>query len=240
LKDNFEPKIQSRSSFESIPNQLSKQLLGFKSVLTFKTTIRIAIYTLFAFANISFTTLYTIWAGSSSKGMNLNPKQLGDYFSMSGYSKLIFQLFLYTKFQDLLGIKNVLRLGLILYIFIIIIQSNLSPENTFSNSLLILCLILNGISETFGYISILSLITESVTNEKLGIVHGVSSAASSLSRIIAPTFMGIVWELFNPLICFSLISLFSLIAFGLSFLIVLNSIYVPVDESIDINSKDQD
>lgn len=78
------------------------------------TIILLGTYLIFQLSNISFNSLYPIWASSPPPtGRNLPPKKIGLSLSLAGLATIVFQAFLYQPFKARAGNLGTYRMALL-------------------------------------------------------------------------------------------------------------------------------
>jgi MFS family permease len=88
-----------------------------KEVLNRDTIILLATYLIFQLSNISFNSLYPIFASSleSSNGRDLSPEEIGLSLSFAGIVTIVFQVGIFGKLKEKMGNKRTYRAGLFLF-----------------------------------------------------------------------------------------------------------------------------
>jgi hypothetical protein len=88
-----------------------------KEVLNRDTIVLLATYLIFQLSNISFNSLYPIFASSleSSNGRDLSPEEIGLSLAFAGIVTIVFQVGIFGKLKEKMGNKRTYRAGLFLF-----------------------------------------------------------------------------------------------------------------------------
>lgn len=201
-------------------------------IFTKSSWIAIACYCSLSLATMLFFTVFPLWEATSLSlgGLEFNEQQIALSAPIIGISKIIIQLLIYPPIAKHMTSLQGYRVGLVfLMVFSVFTPfiSNFIDRKTTLWTLLILFLSLFSASDAFAYLSVIIMITESVTSEHLGFMHGFSGMCVSIMRMIGPTLAGSVWSWsisnnigypFNEKLIFIIILILSLSGFILSFL----------------------
>uniref|UniRef100_A0A1D1ZE51 Putative peptide/nitrate transporter At3g43790 n=1 Tax=Anthurium amnicola TaxID=1678845 RepID=A0A1D1ZE51_9ARAE len=111
--------IQGHRSYESLEASENGSALNVKdeqkeeNVITSKDNLfrnwplmsSIIVYCVFSLHNMAYTEIFSLWAESDRKygGLNFSTNDVGEVLAISGFSLLVFQLFVYPPVQRLLG-----------------------------------------------------------------------------------------------------------------------------------------
>jgi MFS family permease len=99
--------------FANTESQLTK-----KEILNRDTIILLSTYLVFQLSNISYNTLYPVFAsGPEPTGRNLSPEEIGISLSFAGVVAIVFQVGIFGKFKEKMGNKSTYRAGLFLLFF---------------------------------------------------------------------------------------------------------------------------
>lgn len=99
----------------SVPSLLphNEEELTAKDILNRDTLLLLLTYFIFQLSNISFNSLYPIFAEAEPPtGRNLSPKEIGLSLAFAGAVTIIFQLGLFMRLREKLGNRSTYRLGL--------------------------------------------------------------------------------------------------------------------------------
>ncbi|ORX78509.1 MFS general substrate transporter [Anaeromyces robustus] len=212
-----------------------KELSLFQSVkLIFSKSSWIAIicYSMLSLATMLFFTVFPLWAATSISlgGLGFDEQSISYAAPIMGISKIIIQLLIYPPIAKHMTSTQGYRFGLIILIIFAIFTPNISKHVNQPNTLwtlLVIFLSLFSASDAFAYLSVIIMITESVTSEHLGFMHGFSGMCVSIMRMIGPTLAGSIWSFsinnsigypFNEHLIFIVICILCVIGFGVSFM----------------------
>jgi len=212
-----------------------KELSFFESIkLIFSKSSWIAIvcYCLLSLATMLFFTVFPLWAATSIPlgGLGFDEKSISYAAPIMGISKIIIQLVVYPPTAKFLNSTQGYRFGLVLLMIFSIFTPHTSkyvnePKTLWT--LLITFLSLFSASDAFAYLSVIIMITESVTSEHLGFMHGFSGMCVSIMRMIGPTLAGSIWSFsinnsfgypLNEHLIFIFIFFLCIIGFGVSYM----------------------
>jgi MFS family permease len=167
--------------------------------VTWNTLGPIFLYCTIAYTHMTYMTALPLFysAPKVDGGMGLNARDTALSFSIIAGSKLFVQFFLFDKALLYFGgSKNTFRIGMMLYLpghFLIPLLVYTSGIFEFLLTFMIMASF--GTSESFGYLSVILLITESQLPQHLGVAHGLASTLAALARTLSPTISGSIWEL---------------------------------------------
>ncbi|KAL6872528.1 major facilitator superfamily domain-containing protein [Trichoderma longibrachiatum] len=170
-----------------------------REILDCTTLILLATYLFFQLANISFNSLYPIFAAAPSPaGRELSPSKIGITLSFAGLITILFQAFLFQPLKSRFGNLGMYRFAL----FGLAVSMMAMPWigyvddkplfglGTGTMWLFIelgLVLILKTICAVGGLSSVMLLITNSApSHDSLGTLNGVAQTLSALGRSIGP------------------------------------------------------
>jgi len=190
------------SSIVSEALSTKKELTLFQSIkiiFTKSSWIAIICYSMLSLATMIFFTILPLWAATSIKlgGLGFDEKSISYAAPILGISKTIIQLAIYPPVAKLMTSTQCYRFGIMLLIIFSIFTPHIS---TYVNqpkilwTLLTVFLSLFSASDAFAYLSVIIMITESVTSEHLGFMHGFSGMCVSIMRMIGPTLAGSIWS----------------------------------------------
>ena len=95
------------------PHNDEHQELSRKDVLTRDTLLLLGTYTIFQLSNISFNSLYPIFAQAPPPtGRSLSPEEIGLSLAFAGVVTILFQIGIFGKLRDKMGNKSSYRVGL--------------------------------------------------------------------------------------------------------------------------------
>ncbi|KAL7793729.1 major facilitator superfamily domain-containing protein [Trichoderma ceciliae] len=174
-----------------------------RDLLNRTTLILLATYLIFQLANISFNSLYPIFAASPSPaGRQLSPSKIGVSLSFAGLITIIFQAFLFQPLKSRFGNLGTYRfalLGLAISMIIMPWVGYVDDKPLFGLGTgtmwlyveLGVVLVLKTICAVGGLSCVMLLITNSApSNASLGTLNGIAQTLSALGRSIGPFVSG--------------------------------------------------
>ncbi|KAH6623982.1 MFS general substrate transporter-like protein [Chaetomium sp. MPI-SDFR-AT-0129] len=160
-------------------------------------------YLVFQLANISFNSLYPIFASSPPPtGRDLGPGTIGVSLSLAGLVTIFFQVFVFQKLKERMGNLGTYRysmLGLAISMFLMPWLGYLDGEPAFGLGSgkgwlygeLGIILVLKNTCAVGGLSSVMLLITNSApSHETLGTLNGIAQTLSAAGRSIGPFLSG--------------------------------------------------
>jgi len=171
-----------------------------KFIFTKSSWIAIICYCILSLATMLFFTVFPLWAATSNSlgGLGFDEKLISYSAPIMGISKIIIQLLIYPPIAKHMNSTQGYRFGLILLIIFSIFTpyiSNFVEQPKTLWTLLVFFISLFSASDAFAYLSVIIMITESVSSEHLGFMHGFSGMCVSIMRMIGPTLAGSIWSL---------------------------------------------
>jgi len=170
----------------------------FKDTITDKTVLVVcALYGMTGLAVAFVINIYPIWSITkiSDGGLNFGTNDIGLTSGSSGFMTVIFQLLLYNRITQSLGVIMTCRLSVLISIGLVVSRPTvnaLAPQTSLFGDLFVfwsvnICMVgLTTIMSVVGLSSCSTLINNSVPHEKLGGVNGLAHAVNSLARLIGP------------------------------------------------------
>ncbi|KAL6534704.1 hypothetical protein OROGR_013379 [Orobanche gracilis] len=149
----------------------------------------IMVYCIFQLHDMAYSEIFSLWTVSPMKlgGLSFTTTDVGEVLAITGFGMLVFQLFVYTWIESILGPVMVSRIGAVIsmpllssYPFI----ARLSGH--------ILFLVLNSASMLKNVLSIsittglLVIQNRAVSQEQRGAANGISMTAMSLCKAVGP------------------------------------------------------
>ncbi|KAM0473586.1 hypothetical protein ACHAPX_007991 [Trichoderma viride] len=185
------------------PGHNHKQPTPWHELLNRTTMTLLVTYLIFQLANISFNSLYPIFASSPSPaGRDLSPSKIGISLSFAGLITIVFQAFLFQPLKSRFGNLGTYRfalLGLAIAMIAIPWIGYVDDEPLFGIGTgtmwlyieLGAVLILKTICAVGGLSCVMLLITNSApSHNSLGTLNGVAQTLSALGRSIGPFVSG--------------------------------------------------
>ncbi|APA12002.1 hypothetical protein SS1G_05572 [Sclerotinia sclerotiorum 1980 UF-70] len=177
--------------------------LSYKEVLNRDTVLLLGTYLIFQLSNISFNSLYPIFASAPERtGRALSPSEIGLSLSFAGIVTIVFQVGIFGKLKEKMGNKATYRAGLLLFF----VSMMLMPWVGYKDSPAFLgigsgklwlwielgfVLLLKTVAAVGGLTSALLLITNSAPNHGvLGTLNGLAQTLSAAGRAAGPFLSG--------------------------------------------------
>ncbi|TWU71922.1 hypothetical protein ED733_002944 [Metarhizium rileyi] len=174
-----------------------------KDLLNHTTVILLSTYLVFQLSNISFNSLYPIFASASTPaGRDLSPAKIGFSLSAAGLATIFFQAFLFQPIKSKIGNLGSYRYALLgLGISMILMPwvgylddeppLHIGTGRVWLYAELAVVLILKNICAVGGLSSVMLLITNSApSHASLGTLNGVAQTLSALGRSFGPFVSG--------------------------------------------------
>ncbi|ODA76444.1 hypothetical protein RJ55_07713 [Drechmeria coniospora] len=185
----------------------SKQSLdeppAWRGLVNRRSLLLLATYLVFQLSNVSFNSLYPIFAASPAPvGRELDPDKIGLSLGLAGVATIVFQFFLYEPLKSRVGSLGTYRLALLGIAVSAVLMpwvGHLDDEPLFgvaSGRLWLyaelgLVLMMKNICAVGGLSSVMLLITNSAASHaSLGTLNGVAQTLSALGRSIGPVVSG--------------------------------------------------
>ena len=171
-----------------------------KDLLNRTTIILLATYLVFQLSNISFNTLYPIFAASEPPtGRALSPQKIGLSLSLAGLATILFQAFLYQPLMRRIGNLGSYRWALAGFGASMLLMPWVGQKSDGAWWLyaeLAVILVFKSICAVGGLSSVMLLITNSApSHASLGTLNGVAQTLSALGRSIGPFVAGGLFSL---------------------------------------------
>jgi len=179
------------------------------SQLLNRTTILVLLtYLVFQLGNISFNSLYPIFASSPPPtGRSLSPEEIGVLLSIAGLATIVFQVFVFPFLKARMGNLRTYRgamLGIALSMVLMPWVGYLDDRPSLGVGTgkwwlygeLAIVLVIKNICAVGGLSSVLLLITNSApSHETLGTLNGVAQTLSAAGRSVGPFLSGALFTL---------------------------------------------
>ncbi|KAJ3472614.1 hypothetical protein NLG97_g10846 [Lecanicillium saksenae] len=185
----------------SKPGQ-SKQDI-WKEIFNHTTILLLSTYLIFQLSNISFNSLFPIFAAASAPtGRELHPGKIGAFMSAAGVTTIAFQAFLYQRVRNTVGSLGTYRyalLGLAISMILMPWVGYADDKPLFGIGTgklwlyieLCIVLIFKNICSVGGLSSVMLLITNSApSHASLGTLNGLAQTLSALGRSVGPIVSG--------------------------------------------------
>ncbi|KAL6540751.1 hypothetical protein OROMI_024634 [Orobanche minor] len=149
----------------------------------------IMVYCIFQLHDMAYSEIFSLWTVSPMKlgGLSFTTTDVGEVLAITGFGMLVFQLFVYTWVESILGPVMVSRIGAVLSMPLL-----LSYPFIARLSGCILFLVLNSASMLKNVLSIsittglLVIQNRAVFQEQRGAANGISMTAMSLCKAVGP------------------------------------------------------
>lgn len=214
--------------------------LSMKEVLNRDTVLLLITFLIFQLANISFNSLYPIFAQAPPPtGRDLNPEEIGFSLAFAGVITILFQIGIFGRLREKAGNKATYRTGLAGFVVAFLLipfvgykngsdRHNTSPTTTTGKVWLWIelgaVLIIKTVAAVGGLTSALLLITNSAPSHAvLGTLNGLAQTLSAGGRAVGPFFSGALFtaatkvEGKGELLAFGIFAGVAFVGFGLSF-----------------------
>ncbi|KAH6618709.1 MFS transporter-like protein [Boeremia exigua] len=200
-----------------------------KEILNRDTILLLVTYTIFQLANISYNSLYPIFAEDvEPTGRGLKPEAVGLSLSFAGAITIIFQVGIFGKLRGKLGNKVAYRASLALFVVAFILMPFVGYKDD-QGSVWLWCelgvvLVIKTIAGVGGLTAALLLITNSAPNHNvLGTLNGLAQTLSAAGRAAGPFISGSLFTAATKIqpkgeaLPFGLFAGISLLGFAMSF-----------------------
>ncbi|EED19261.1 MFS transporter, putative [Talaromyces stipitatus ATCC 10500] len=199
------------------------------------TILLLLTYLIFALVNVSFNSLYPIFAQAPEPaGRELSPQEIGLSLGFSGVVTIIFQICVFGKLRDKMGNKWSYRAGLLGFVIAFLLMPLIGYKGSDKNGRLSknsallaveLCFVLlvKTVAAVGGLTSALLLVTNSAPNHSvLGALNGLAQTLSAAGRAVGPFLSGGLFSLAQKLqksemLAFGVFAAVAFVGFVLSF-----------------------
>ncbi|KAJ9494710.1 hypothetical protein LTR99_001773 [Exophiala xenobiotica] len=199
----------SDGSFENTAFLPATEELQSKDVLNRDTILLLLTYLIFQLSNISFNSLYPIFAQAKPPtGRNLHPNEIGLSLGFAGLVTIVFQVGVFGKLRDKMGNRWAYRTGLAGFVIAYLLMPWVGYKqgddggNTISSGSawlwfeICLVLLIKTVAAVGGLTSALLLITNSAPNHNvLGTLNGLAQTLSAAGRAVGPFVSGGLFSL---------------------------------------------
>lgn len=199
---------EEEETHESMPSffpQNDQEQLSKGEVFNRDTVLLLATFLIFQLANISYNSLYPIFAQASPPtGRNLSPEEIGFSLAFAGIVTILFQIGIFGKLREKMGNKVTYRVGLAGFVIAFLLMPfvgykdgrNGSHKDTTSGEVWLwvelgAVLIIKTVAAVGGLTSALLLITNSAPSHAvLGTLNGLAQTLSAAGRAAGPFISG--------------------------------------------------
>ncbi|TVY68786.1 putative membrane protein [Lachnellula suecica] len=174
-----------------------------KEILNRNTLLLLGTYLVFQLSNISFNSLYPIFASfDEPTGRGLSPEEIGLSLSFAGIVTIVFQVGVFGKLKEKMGNKATYRAGLFLFFLSMMMmpwvgyRDSPAPFGWGTGSVWLwielgFVLLVKTVAAVGGLTSALLLITNSAPNHSvLGTLNGLAQTLSAAGRAAGPFLSG--------------------------------------------------
>lgn len=203
---------QEASHSSSDDNQGPSETTVIRQLLNRRTVLVLLTYLMFQLVNISFNSLFPIFASASAPtGRSLSPEDVGLLLSFSGFATIIFQCLLFQSLKAKLGNLGTYQgalLGLGISMMLMPWVGHLDDAPLFNKGSarwwlyaeMASVLVIKNICAVGGLSSVLLLITNSApSHETLGTLNGIAQTLSAAGRSFGPFLSGALFTLSSRL-----------------------------------------
>ncbi|KAJ5302355.1 hypothetical protein PENANT_c008G08799 [Penicillium antarcticum] len=181
--------------------------LAWDEIFTRDTILLLVTYLIFAFCNVSFNSLFPIFAQAKPPaGRSLTPSEIGLSQGFAGIVTIIFQICIFNRLRDKMGNRWSYRAGLFGFVVSFILMPFIGYKSTNTESLtgksalmaveLCFVLLVKTIASVGGLTSALLLVTNSAPNHAvLGALNGLAQTLSAAGRAVGPFLSGGLFSL---------------------------------------------
>ncbi|KAJ6853987.1 protein ZINC INDUCED FACILITATOR-LIKE 1-like isoform X2 [Iris pallida] len=157
----------------------------------------IMVYCIFSLHDMAYTEIFSLWAESDKKfgGLNFSSQDVGEVLAVTGFTLLVFQLFLYPPAEKLLGPINLARIAAVLSIPLLTsypFMTNLSGP-LLSITLNCASLLKNVLSTTI-ITGTFILQNDAVPQDQRGAANGLAMTMMSVCKAVAPAAAGAIFS----------------------------------------------
>ncbi|TVY20670.1 putative membrane protein [Lachnellula arida] len=177
--------------------------LARKEILNRNTILLLGTYLVFQLSNISFNSLYPIFAASDAPtGRELTPEEIGLSLSFAGIVTIVFQVGIFGRLKEKMGNKATYRTGLLLFFLSMMMmpwvgyRDSPAPFGWGKGEVWLwielgFVLLVKTVAAVGGLTSALLLITNSAPNNSvLGTLNGLAQTLSAAGRAAGPFLSG--------------------------------------------------
>ncbi|KAJ5484884.1 hypothetical protein N7539_004872 [Penicillium diatomitis] len=238
------------------------QNLTWDEIFSRDTILLLLTYLIFAFCNVSFNSLFPIFAQASPPaGRHLTPSEIGLAQGFAGVVTILFQICVFNRLRDKMGNRWSYRAGLFGFVVSFVLMPFVGYKGDDGNGLtqksalmaveLCFVVLVKTVASVGGLTSALLLITNSAPNNAvLGALNGLAQTLSAAGRAIGPFLSGGLFSLTAQIqpkgeaIAFGVFGAVSFIGFIMSFGIRGRSLeaegWVSEEDEDDTDKSDEE
>ncbi|KAJ6092372.1 hypothetical protein N7467_004341 [Penicillium canescens] len=181
--------------------------LAWDEIFTRDTILLLLTYLIFAFCNVSFNSLFPIFAQAKPPaGRSLTPSEIGLSQGFAGVVTIIFQICIFNRLRDKMGNRWSYRAGLFGFVVSFMLMPFVGYKSSNTQSLtgksalmateVCFVLLVKTIASVGGLTSALLLVTNSAPNNAvLGALNGLAQTLSAAGRAVGPFLSGGLFSL---------------------------------------------
>ncbi|ONK78527.1 uncharacterized protein A4U43_C02F19770 [Asparagus officinalis] len=157
----------------------------------------IIVYCVFSLHDTAYTEIFSLWAESDRKfgGLSFSSEDVGEVLSISGFSLLVFQLFLYPPAERLLGPINLCRVAAAISIPLLAMYPFMPKLSGVVLSVVVNCAsLLKNVLSTIIITGMFMLQNNVVSQRQRGAANGIAMTGMSISKAIAPAGAGVIFS----------------------------------------------
>ncbi|KAJ5166331.1 uncharacterized protein N7482_005112 [Penicillium canariense] len=257
--EDHDSDLDSASEVSSGQNHPAEELT-WGDIFTRDTILLLVTYLIFAFCNVSFNSLFPIFAQAQPPvGRHLTPSEIGLSQGFAGVVTIIFQICIFNRLRDKMGNRWSYRAGLFGFVVSFLLMPFVGYKSEDGHGLtrqsalmaveVCFVLLVKTVASVGGLTSALLLVTNTAPNHAvLGAINGLAQTLSAAGRAVGPFLSGGLFSLTSKIqpkgeaIAFGVFGAVSFIGFILSFGIRGRSLEAEgwVSDSDDGNYKSDD
>ncbi|KAJ3684370.1 hypothetical protein LUZ61_013534 [Rhynchospora tenuis] len=157
----------------------------------------ILVYCIFSLHDMAYTEVFSLWAESDKKfgGLSFSSQDVGQVLAIAGFSLLIYQLFIYPRFEKQMGPIISARICAVLTIPLLFGYPFMTYLSGPMLSIVVNCAsVLKNILSVTIITGTFILQNNAVPQDQRGAANGISMTAMSLFKAIAPAAAGIIFS----------------------------------------------
>ncbi|KAJ5895966.1 uncharacterized protein N7473_005365 [Penicillium subrubescens] len=257
--EDHDSDLDSASEVSSQQGHAAEELT-WDEIFTRDTILLLLTYLIFAFCNVSFNSLFPIFAQAKPPvGRHLTPSEIGLSQGFAGVVTIIFQICIFNRLRDKMGNRWSYRAGLFGFVVSFLLMpfvgyksqdgEGLTRKSALMAVELCFVLLVKTVASVGGLTSALLLVTNSAPNHAvLGALNGLAQTLSAAGRAVGPFLSGGLFSLTAKIqpkgeaIAFGVFGAVSFIGFIMSFGIRGRSLEADgwISDSDDGNYKSDD
>ncbi|XP_020254685.1 protein ZINC INDUCED FACILITATOR-LIKE 1-like isoform X2 [Asparagus officinalis] len=157
----------------------------------------IIVYCVFSLHDMAYSEIFSLWAESDRKfgGLSFSSEDVGEVLAISGFSLLVFQLFLYPPAERLLGPINLSRVSAAISIPLLASHPFMTNLSGLVLSVAVNCAsLLKNVLSMIIITGTFILQNNAVAQHQRGAANGISMTAMSFFKAIAPAAAGVIFS----------------------------------------------